>query len=241
LKTAIVTGASSGIGYEICKTLLNENIKVYAFGRNYSNKINSYLFVPIEIDLMNINLLCDKIGEIKKENKNQIDYLINCAGVGYFGPHEELNAKKIHIMTTINIEVPMILTQLLMRSLKSTKGYIINISSVTAKKSNTHGCAYGATKAAITNFSESLFDEVRKYGVKIAAIHPDITKTNFYRNADFCQSETEDAYLMPTEIANAVKFIISQRENAVITDLTIKPQKHKIQRKTIKTISHTVN
>lgn len=231
IKTAIVTGASSGIGYEICHMFLKENIKVYGLGRNFTNEITSDLFRPVKIDLTNITTLCQKINEIKKENKNNINYLVNCAGVGYFGLHEHLNAKKIHEMTVINIEIPMLLTQLLLRCLKNTKGHIINISSVTAKKSNTHGCAYGATKAALTNFSESLFDEVRKYGVKITSIHPDITKTNFYRNADFCQSEEYDTFLTSYEIAKAVKFIISQRQEIDITDITIKPQKHKIQRK----------
>ncbi len=115
--------------------------------------------------------------------------------------------------------------------MKARSGRIINISSVTAKKSNTYGCAYGATKAALTSFSESLFDEVRKYGVKITSIHPDITKSNFYRNADFCQSEENDTFLTPCEIAKAVKFIINQRQEISVTDITIKPQKHKIQRK----------
>ncbi len=231
IKTAIVTGASSGIGYEICRMFLKENIKVYGLGRNFTNEITLDLFKPIKIDLTNINILCQKINEIKKENKNNINYLVNCAGVGYFGLHEHLNTKKIHEMTVINIEIPMILTQLLLRCLKNTNGHIINISSVTAKKSNTYGCAYGATKAALTSFSESLFDEVRKYGVKITSIHPDITKSNFYRNADFCQSEENDTFLTPCEIAKAVKFIINQRQEISVTDITIKPQKHKIQRK----------
>ena len=53
----------------------------------------------------------------------------------------------------------MIITNLLLRDLKKNKGTIINISSITAEKTNPHGCAYGATKAGLTSFSHSLFEE----------------------------------------------------------------------------------
>lgn len=160
-----------------------------------------------------------------------IDVLVNNAGVGYFGPHEELNAKKIKEMTEINLTVPMLLTQLLLRDLKKRKGYIFFISSVTAQKSNTYGCAYGATKAGLTSFAKSLFDEVRKYGVKVTVIHPDMTKSNFYRNANFMESEQQDAFIEGDEVADALAFLIEQREGLVISDITLNPQKHQIRKK----------
>jgi NADP-dependent 3-hydroxy acid dehydrogenase YdfG len=134
-------------------------------------------------------------------------------------------------MVRTNLEVPMILTQQLMREIKNNEGYIINISSVTATKSNPHGCAYGATKAGLSNFSHSIFDEARKYGVSVVTIHPDMTKTALYRNADFCQAEEEDTYLLPEEVANAVDYVLSQRNGMVVTDITLQPQKHRIMKK----------
>ena len=171
------------------------------------------------------------INEWKYKKGNDIKILVNNAGVGYFSPHEELNPKKIHEMVTINLEVPLVLSQILLRTLKKNKGYIINISSIEAKKSSAHGCAYGATKAALSHFSSSLFDETRKYGVKVITIHPDITKSNFYRNSNFKEGANDDSFLMPEEIASAVAMAISQRDNLVITDITIRPQKFNIQRK----------
>jgi short-subunit dehydrogenase len=162
---------------------------------------------------------------------DEIAVLVNNAGVGYFGPHEELNPQKIQSMVATNLTVPMIMSQLLLRDLKKNSGYLINISSVTADKSNTHGCAYGATKAGLSSFSHSLFDEVRKYGVKVVTIQPDMTKSNFYRNADFCEGDGSDTYVEPQEIAQTVDFILNQREGLVISDITIKPQKHQIKRK----------
>lgn len=230
MKTAVVTGASSGIGREISLILMKNGYKVYGFGRNFTKtRIESEYFIPVLCDVTDIAELCTKVTKIiSKEN---IDMLVNNAGVGYYGPHEELNTRKIHDMVVTNLEVPMVLTQLLLRELKKNAGFIINISSVTANKSNTHGCAYGATKAGLSSFSHSLFDEVRKYGVKVVTIQPDMTKTNFYRNADFTEGDSDDTYIMPEEVAEAVEFIINQRDGMVVSDITLQPQRHQIQRK----------
>lgn len=229
MDTAIITGASSGIGLETSKTLIKLGYKVYGFGRAFSkSNYNNENFIKVKCDLLNINTLCDKIKEIKKNNLVKV--LINNAGVGYFGPHEELNPKKIHEIVTVNLEVPLILCQLLLRDLKKHEGYIINISSITAKKSSPIGCAYGATKAALTHFSNSLFDETRKYGVKVTSIHPDMTKSNFYRNANFKEDDDINAYLNPEEVANAVYMVLTQRKGLVMSDITLVPQKHKIKK-----------
>ena len=58
-----------------------------------------------------------------------------------------------------------------------------------------------------------------------------MTKTNLYRNADFLEGEEEEAYLLPEEAAQAVEFVLSMREGAVVTDITLRPQLHRIRRK----------
>ena len=231
MKTAIVTGASSGIGAAITAMLLEEGYQVFGFGRNFKEQdvAASELFHPISCDLMKINELTEQIKAIKKDH--DIHLLVNNAGVGFFGPHEELNPSKIHAIVTTNLEVPMVLSQLLLRDLKKNRGTIINISSITAKKSNTYGCAYGATKAGLSSFSASLFDEVRKYGVKVVTIHPDMTQTNFYRNANFCEGDTMDSYLLPKEVADACKSILNLRDGLVVTDLTLQPQVHRLTKR----------
>ena len=157
--------------------------------------------------------------------------LVNNAGVGYYGLHEELSPAKIKELVRTNLEVPMILSQQLLRNFKKHAGTIINISSVTAVGSNPHGCAYGATKAGLTSFSHSLFDEARKYGVKVVTIAPDMTKTDLYRNADFREGDEEESFLLPEEVADAVEFIVTRRDGMVVTDITLKPQLHRIKKK----------
>lgn len=231
MKTAIVTGASSGIGLEISKKLIEMDYKVYGFGRNFSKvKTDNQNFIKETCDITDINKVCEVISRIK--NENDVYLLVNNAGVGYFGPHEELNPKKIHSMVSTNLEAPMIFSNILLRDLKKNKGTIINISSVTAKEISTYGCAYSATKAGLTHFSESLFSEVRKTGVKVVCIHPDMTKSNFYREANFSEDDSEnDFYISCETIGNLVKSILLQESNIVITDVTIRPQKHRIKRK----------
>lgn len=184
---------------------------------------------PIVCDILDTDRLCAELKQITEQN--QVHVLVNNAGVGYYGLHEELNPDKIKKLVRTNLEAPMILTQQLLRPLKKTAGYIINISSVTAVQSNPHGCAYGATKAGLASFSHSLFDEARKYGVKVVTIFPDMTQTNLYRNADFREGDETESYLLPDDVAKAVEWILSQREGVIVTDITLKPQIHRIKRK----------
>ena len=253
-KTAIVTGASSGIGSQISRVLVEMGYEVYGFGREFpeeeseqirtkqdtaestgtengtdkKNQENRMLH-RIVCDLLDTPELERQIKEIRRQN--EVSLLVNNAGVGYYGLHEELNTQKIQKLVRTNLEVPMILTNLLLRDLKKYGGTIINISSVTAQLSNPHGCAYGATKAGLSSFSRSLFDEVRKYGVRVVTIQPDMTKTDLYRNADFMQGEEEASYLLPEEIAETVRDILPMRKGAVVTEITLRPQLHRIRRK----------
>lgn len=228
--TAIVTGASSGIGYAVCKRLSALGYEVFGFGRDFKKIVWEEENVhPIVCDVLNTDKLCACVKQIM--GQNPVHILINNAGVGYYGLHEELSPDKIKKLVRTNLEAPMILTQLLLRHLKRNAGYIINISSVTATQSNPHGCAYGATKAGLASFSHSLFDEARKYGVKVVTIFPDMTQTNLYRNADFQEGDETESYLLPEDVAATVEWILGQRKGVIITDISLKPQIHRIKRK----------
>ena len=135
-------------------------------------------------------------------------------------------------MVTVNVEVPLLLTNRYLRNLRETGGAIVNVSSVTAKQNNnSFGCAYGATKAAVSHFSEALFEETRKSGVRVITIHPDLTDTNLYRNADFSPADDPDCVLYADEIAEAVLAALRAREGLVVSDITLRPQKNRIVRK----------
>lgn len=225
-KAAIVTGASSGIGKAIAEMLASLGYEVFGFGRQFTENVT---FHAIVCDLLDTETLERHIRQIRRQY--EIYILVNNAGVGYYGLHEELNATKIKHMVRTNLELPLILSNLLLRDLKKSKGYLIQISSVTALKNSPHGCAYGATKAGLTAFSKSLFEEARKYGVKVTAIHPDMTKTNLYRNADFTAAEDLQASLRPKDVAEAVRSVLTARDGMVIPEITLSPQLHRISKK----------
>lgn len=230
MKRVLITGATSGIGLAISKKLLSMGHVIYGVGRDFSKvDIENNNFYTIVCDLIKYQNIEEMVKKLKKEV--EIDILINCAGIGYFGPHEEINPTKLHKMIALNLEAPLILTQLLLRDLKKREGVIINISSITATKSSTYGCAYSATKAGLVHFSKGLFDEVRKTGVQVISILPDITKTPFYDELNFREGEEEESYILPECVADAVENILSQRRGTVITEVIIQPQKHIIRRK----------
>lgn len=225
-KAAIVTGASSGIGKAIAEMLVSLGYEVFGFGREFTAEVS---FHPVVCDLLDTEELERHIKQIRKQC--EIYILINNAGIGYYGLHEELNAAKIKQMVRTNLELPLLLSNLLLRDLKRSKGYLLQISSVTALKNSPHGCAYGATKAGLTAFSRSLFDEARKYGVKVTVIHPDMTQTKLYRNADFTAAEDLQASLLPEDVAEAVRTVLAARDGMVIPELMVCPQLHRISKK----------
>lgn len=226
MQTVLITGVSSGIGYYICEKLLNEGMQVIGISRGETS-ITHDNFIHYRQNLTDITATEKLIKVIIKEYEP--DILINNAGVGYYGLHEELNSTKIHELVTTNLEMPLLITNIALRTLKKKGGTIVNISSVTAGKSNPHGAAYGATKAGLSNFGNSIFDEARKHGVRVITIEPDMTDTNLYRNADFGPCMENDCYLRPQDVADAVIYSL---KSGFITHMELKPQFHRITRRT---------
>ena len=238
-EAAIVTGASSGIGAAISARLCKMGYEVFGIGRSFGSSFaeqfpdvaDNPLFHAVVCDLRDTEKMLKLVRGIAAEAT--VTLLVNNAGSAYYGLHEELSPKKIQEMVRTDLEVPMILSQQLLRGFKKNKGCIVNIASVTAQQSNPHGCAYGAVKAGLVSFSRSLFDEARKYGVRVATVSPDMTKTELYRNADFTVGEETESYLLPQDVAEAVAYIVGQREGVAVSEVTLRPQYHRIRRKPV--------
>lgn len=231
MKTVLLTGASSGIGLATGKKLASEGYLVFGIGRTFDESlIYPENFLRFSCDITDRNALHQLLSSIKSTySVSAPDIVIQNAGVGYYGLHETLSEDTICELVRTNIEAPMLLTSMLLPYMKQRgSGQFIFISSVTARKQNTHGCAYGATKAALLSFAGSLFEEVRKHGIKVTTILPDMTKTSLYRNADFTTDDT--ACLFADDIADTISSVLSLKEHINLTELTVQPQKHRIQR-----------
>ncbi len=229
MKTAVVTGASSGMGREISLRLLSLGYRVIGISRSVKKEsFESENFTPLQADLsdeVSTLLACDAL---KKES---VCMLINCAGFGKFEPHEELSTRIISDMTFLNLTAPMLLTNALLRDLKQNCGYLININSIEAIRASKFAGVYSATKAGLKAFSDSLFEETRKSGLSISNINPDMTETAFYNELRFETSIKEEEKLLVSDIADAVEHIISMRKGAVVSDYTIRSLNFGISKK----------
>ena len=229
MQTAIVTGASSGIGKEITKRVLKLGYKVIGISRTVNaDEFNSENFTPLNADLSDMKetlKLCEKL------KKEPVFILINAAGFGKFEPHEELSAKTITNMTFLNLTAPMLLTNAVLRELKKNEGYLININSIEAIRASKFAGVYSATKAGLKAFSDSLFEETRRSGLSITNINPDMTESAFYDELRFDVSIKEDEKLLTSDIADAVEHILSMRKGAVVSDYTVRSLKFGISKK----------
>jgi len=224
---AIVTGSSSGIGQAITNKLLEMGYRVYGIARR--KQVASENFFPVVCDITNTAILEKSIKNILKNN--EIKLLINSAGIGKFEPHEELNIITIKQIIDTNLTAPIILSSLLLRSLKKSQGKIINISSIEALKASKFSAAYSASKAGLHHFGSALYEEVRKAGVNIISIHPDMTQTPFFDELHFEPKDDKTMHLIPEDIAQSVEDILTMREGVSITEVTIRPQYFGIKKK----------
>lgn len=228
MKTALVTGASSGIGLAISKYLLQQDYIVYGIGRVFKQHIDNDNFHPLIIDLLDIDTLLKQLNNIDLSN---LSLLINNAGVAYYGLHDTLSVKNISEINRINLEIPMILTNILMKYIHNNEGTIINISSISGTMQATHGAAYGASKAGLIAFSKSLFAEYRKYNIKVSCIIADLCDTNLYRHANFKPDNKYNSTLLVDDIVNAIDYILTNRNGININEITIRPQLNHIIKK----------
>ena len=228
MEVALVTGTSSGIGLAIAHRLVESGFNVYGYTRDKSKiSYNHNRFHPIECDITDTQLLLETTKTLIQKT-GSLKVLVNNAGIGIFGPHATMAPKRIEQMVKTNLIAPMILTRATLKYLEESQGYVINIASTAALNPGPFGSAYSATKAGLHQFGQSLFSEVRKRGLRVVTLYPDMTQTPFYDSADFKPGEEPDEYITPECIADAVAQALDQRPGTVITQIAIKPQRTRV-------------
>jgi uncharacterized protein len=195
-KTAVITGASSGIGSEFAKKLAIKGYDLILTGRrenllqklckelNNKYKIKSEYIITDFSDLNQIKTLAEKI-----KNIDNLEFLVNNAGFGTPDAFIESDIEKqiemilVHDIATVRFThaaIPIML--------KHKKGYIINVSSVAAWLLNPGGSMYSATKILLNSFSESLALTLRNTGIRIQALCPGFTLTDFHEKLGIAKS-----------------------------------------------------
>lgn len=221
MNKALVTGASSGIGKEITKVLLDMGF--WVFGVHNKTPMNFCgNLEAMQCDLRDIKQINELFMKITA--KTQIDLLVNCAGVGHFANHQDLSVEKICQMIDLNLKAPLVLSKLFAKDLLQKKGMIINISSISGRQNAKFAATYGATKAGLESFSKSFFEETRKQGLRVVNLASDLSLTPFYKDQSFSPQNKLGAFVEPRSVARAVKFIVTQKEGELISDILIRPQ-----------------
>jgi short-subunit dehydrogenase len=189
-EVALITGCSSGIGYETALMLARNGYHTFATMRN--TKKSDSLEEIIKKERLDLNIreldvnddtsIENTINCIKKE-ANRIDVLINNAGYGLVGFFEDLTLEEIRNQFETNFFGVLNITKKIIPIMRLQKsGTIINVSSGAGQVGFPGISAYVSTKFAIEGFSESLMYELFPYGIKVVIIEPGVIKTNFFRN-----------------------------------------------------------
>lgn len=180
-KVILLTGASSGIGYQTAETLAKQDYTVYGAARRITSmeSLKQYGVRPIYLDITNEESISDAVSTIIKE-AGQIDILINNAGYGSYGPLEIVPMIEARQQFEVNVFGLMRLTQLVLPHMRRQKsGQIINVSSVGGRLTTYFGGWYHATKYSVEALSDALRMETREFGIDVSIIEPGGIKTNW--------------------------------------------------------------
>jgi NAD(P)-dependent dehydrogenase (short-subunit alcohol dehydrogenase family) len=186
-KVAVVTGSSSGIGYETSLTLARNGFLTYATMRNLDKSENIKSVATKENLPIRINQL-DVTNDVSVKNAVQailsetgkIDVLVNNAGYGLNGAFEDLAMDEIKAQYETNVFGLIRITQAVLPTMRKKKsGIIVNISSGAGRFGFPGGSAYVSTKFAVEGLSESISYELEPFGIKVVIVEPGVIRTNF--------------------------------------------------------------
>ena len=200
MTTALITGASSGIGAEFAQQLAAKQTDLILVSRSQdkleelATKLEQQHCINAEVIVQDLTepAAGKTLFDLVAHKGLTVDLLINNAGFGDYGDFSDRNLTKQLSMIQLNITVLTELTGLFLPAMKQRgKGAIINISSIAGFQPLPYMSVYAATKAFVLNFTEALWAENKDSGVRILAVCPGPTESKFFKAADFPDSFTE--------------------------------------------------
>jgi NAD(P)-dependent dehydrogenase (short-subunit alcohol dehydrogenase family) len=189
MKSVVITGASTGIGWAAAKLLLDRGFRVFGSVRKEADadRLKGEFggnFTPLMFDVTDEAAVLAAAREVRGQlNGETLAGLVNNAGIAVAGPVLELAADEFRRQMEVNFIGPIVATQAFGPllgsdpSLKGPKGRIVMISSVAGRSGNPTGAAYSASKHAIEGLSESLRRELMLFGIDVIVIAPGAVKT----------------------------------------------------------------
>jgi short-subunit dehydrogenase len=186
--SALVTGASSGIGAEFARLLGEAGVPTVLVARR-GDRLREIAgrydgFEVIEADLVTDvgrRAVVDRI----VSTAEPVDLVVNNAGFGTSGAFHELDVDRLADEVELNVKALTVLSHAALRTMVPRgRGYLLNVSSVAGFQGSPGLGVYAATKAYVTSFSEALHGDVRGTGVHVTALCPGLTKTEFQQRAN---------------------------------------------------------
>lgn len=191
MNTALITGASSGIGLEFAKILANKGHDLVLVARDtkalkqVKKQIEAEHSIRVRIETLDLSVPGSAQKLYATLNGEQIDILINNAGVGLRGDFFSDDLAKNQAMAQLNMNTLMDMTHLFGNDMiKRGHGKILNLGSIVSFFPGPNQPVYYATKAFVRNFTRALAENLRGTGVTTTVLHPGTTKTNFFKAAN---------------------------------------------------------
>jgi short-subunit dehydrogenase len=224
-KTGLVTGAGRGIGRAIAIHLAKAGCDVCLTARS----LDQLVAVQSEIraldrpaKIVQADLTSDDDLHSLVQACGPVDFLINNAGWGKLAPVVQARVNDWDQTFRLNLRAPMILAkELLPEMIKKGAGAVINIGSVSGKTGEANGAAYSASKFGLVGFTQSLYEEVREHGVKVAVILPGFVDTPMIPPVKHLDRKK---MIQPDDVAQAVLYVLSSPATACPVEITIRPQ-----------------
>jgi uncharacterized protein len=222
MKTALITGASSGIGTAFAQELAMRQINLILVARS-QNKLYQLAEklqhqVPIKVEVIVQDLTeqqaAKKVYDTITEKGLNVDFLVNNAGFGDYGAFTQRELSRQAEMIQLNIVALVELTYLFLSEMQQRgTGNIINVASIAGFQPLPYLSVYAATKAFVLSFSEALWAENKGRNINILALCPGPTDSNFFEAADFPDSFTNKNNGSLTSAKEVVKDALKALEN----------------------------
>lgn len=195
---ALVTGASTGIGYELAKLFAQDGYNIIAVARTQEDldrvaqEFTSQYGIKVETiskDLFGEASASELYNEVKQRNL-QVDVLVNDAGQGVYGLFAESDIERQIKIIHLNVVSLTRLTYYFLKDmLARNSGKILQLASIASESPGPYQAVYHATKAYVLSFTEALINEVKDSAVTITALQPGVTDTDFFSKADMQEAK----------------------------------------------------
>lgn len=230
-KTAIVTGATKGIGRAIAESLVRAGVNVSISARHQGEIERAVKELNEPGNVRAAGFVCDVRDEAQVrsyfarsvETFGGVDILVNNAGVGQFGPVESTSGDDFRAVIETNLCGVFYCCHEAIPLMKQRGGgYIFNISSLAGTNAHPQMAAYNASKFGLNGFSEALMQEVRHDNIKVSYIMPGSVNTGFGGDEP---SDEKSWQLQPQDVARAVMDLLSYPDRALASRIELRPSR----------------